>query len=111
MLKNDFLDKRHDGVFSQFRWKNSFHNRQLCCVPDIFPGGDIGGLAVHGTVNDLGMCGAIPKYLSLSFIIEEGMPVQEFWDILISIKFTCQQENVQVVTGDTKVNSFQEYVD
>ena len=49
------------------------------------------------------MCGATPKYLSLSFIIEEGLPVKEFWDILVAIKFACEKAGVQVVTGDTKV--------
>jgi hydrogenase expression/formation protein HypE len=49
------------------------------------------------------MCGAIPGYLSLSFIIEEGLPVKEFWEILVSIKFACEEANVKVVTGDTKV--------
>jgi hydrogenase expression/formation protein HypE len=49
------------------------------------------------------MCGAMPRYLSLSFIIEEGLTMKEFWDILVSIKFACEEANVKVVTGDTKV--------
>ena len=49
------------------------------------------------------MCGAIPQYLSLSFIIEEGLKMEEFWDILVAIKFACEEAGVKVVTGDTKV--------
>lgn len=60
-------------------------------------------MAINGTVNDLAMCGAIPKYLSLSFIIEEGLTMTEFWEILVSIKAATQRAGVQIVTGDTKV--------
>jgi hydrogenase expression/formation protein HypE len=49
------------------------------------------------------MCGAQPEYLSLSFILEEGLPMEEFWEILVSVKYACEQSGVQVVTGDTKV--------
>jgi hydrogenase expression/formation protein HypE len=58
---------------------------------------------VNGTVNDLAMCGAVPRYLSLSFIIEEGLPMTEFWEILVGIREACNAAGVQVVTGDTKV--------
>ncbi|HQU59759.1 MAG TPA: hydrogenase expression/formation protein HypE, partial [Saprospiraceae bacterium] len=68
-----------------------------------FPGGNIGELAVNGTVNDLAMCGAIPQHLSLGFVLEEGLSMQDFWQILVSIKGACEQAGVQVVTGDTKV--------
>ena len=54
--------------------------------PIFFPGGNIGELAINGTVNDLAMCGATPQSLSLSFIIEEGLTMKEFWDILVAIK-------------------------
>ena len=54
--------------------------------PIFFPGGNIGDLAVNGTVNDLSMCGATPQYLSASFIIEEGLPMDDFWRILCSMK-------------------------
>jgi hydrogenase expression/formation protein HypE len=54
-------------------------------------------------VNDLAMCGAVPRYLSLSFIIEEGLPMTEFWEILLGIREACTAADVQVVTGDTKV--------
>ena len=60
-------------------------------------------MAVNGTVNDLAMCGAVPQYISLSFILEEGLSIEEFWKILVSVKFACQEAKVEVVTGDTKV--------
>jgi hydrogenase expression/formation protein HypE len=72
-------------------------------TPAFFPGGNIGELAIYGTVNDLAMCGAIPKYLSLAFIIEEGLTMEEFWKILVSIKDAGQKANIKIVTGDTKV--------
>jgi len=64
---------------------------------------NFGDLAVNGTVNDLAMCGASPKYLSLAFILEEGLPIEKFWEVLVSIKFAAQKAGVQIVTGDTKV--------
>jgi hydrogenase expression/formation protein HypE len=71
--------------------------------PIFFPGGNIGDLAVNGTVNDLAMCGARAKYLSLAFILEEGLPINDFWTILLSIKNAAEKAGVQIVTGDTKV--------
>lgn len=103
LLSNEILDERHDGAFLEMEGKMAFSTDSFLVSPIFFPGGNIGELAVNGTVNDLAMCGAIPKYLSLSFIIEEGLPVKEFWDILVSIKFACEKAGVQVVTGDTKV--------
>ena len=103
LLKNDLLDKRHDGATLNLSGKTAFTTDSFVIAPIFFPGGNIGELAVNGTVNDLAMCGAIPQYLSLSFIIEEGLTMKEFWDILVAIKFACEQAGVQVVTGDTKV--------
>lgn len=103
LLKNDELDKRHDGAILELNGRIAFTTDSFVISPVFFPGGNIGELAVNGTVNDLAMCGAIPQHLSLSFIIEEGLPMTEFWDILVAIKFACQQAGVQVVTGDTKV--------
>ena len=71
--------------------------------PIFFPGGDIGKLSVCGTVNDISMCGAIPEYLSLAFIIEEGLPADELRKIVDSIAETAKKAGVKVVTGDTKV--------
>ena len=71
--------------------------------PLFFPGGDIGTLAVFGTVNDLAMCGAEPLYLSVGFILEEGLPMETLWKVVQSMKAAAQQTGVQIVTGDTKV--------
>jgi hydrogenase expression/formation protein HypE len=103
ILSNPILDKRHDGAFINLEGKTAFSTDSFLISPIFFPGGNIGELAVNGTVNDLAMCGAIPKYISLSFIIEEGLKMTEFWDILVSVKYACEKSGVQVVTGDTKV--------
>ncbi|MEL7162535.1 MAG: hydrogenase expression/formation protein HypE [Bacteroidota bacterium] len=103
VLKNDLLDKRHDGAVFELSGKTAFTTDSFVISPIFFPGGNIGELAVNGTVNDLAMCGAIPRYLSLSFIIEEGLPMTEFWEILVSIRNACAAAGVSVVTGDTKV--------
>ena len=103
VLKNDILDKRHDGATFELTGKTAFTTDSFVISPIFFPGGNIGELAVNGTVNDLAMCGAIPRYLSLSFIIEEGLKMKEFWDILVAIKFACEEAGVQIITGDTKV--------
>jgi hydrogenase expression/formation protein HypE len=71
--------------------------------PLFFSGGNIGDLAINGTVNDLAMCGAAAKYLSLGFVLEEGLKMTEFWEILLSIKTACEAAGVQIITGDTKV--------
>jgi hydrogenase expression/formation protein HypE len=71
--------------------------------PLFFPGGDIGRLAVHGTVNDLAVGGAIPLYLSAAFILEEGLPMNDLRRIVTSLAEACREANVQLVTGDTKV--------
>ncbi len=71
--------------------------------PLFFPGGDIGKLAVHGTVNDLAMGGAIPKFLSAAFILEEGLPMADLRRVVESMSHACAEAGVQMVTGDTKV--------
>lgn len=103
LLSNDLLDEKHDGAVFNASGKIAFSTDSYVISPIFFPGGNIGELAVNGTVNDLSMCGAIPAYLSLSFIIEEGLSMKDFWQILISIKFACEKAVVQIVTGDTKV--------
>lgn len=103
ILKNDYLDEHHDGAFLQLINPVAFSTDSFVITPIFFPGGNIGELGVNGTINDLAMCGAIPRYLSLSFIIEEGLTMTEFWEILVAIKFACEEANVKVVTGDTKV--------
>jgi hydrogenase expression/formation protein HypE len=71
--------------------------------PLFFPGGDIGKLAVHGTVNDLAVGGAVPKYLSAAFILEEGLPLADLRRIVGSMSAACAEAGVALVTGDTKV--------
>ena len=103
VLKNDLLNEKHDGAIFSMNGKMAFSTDSYVISPIFFPGGNIGELAVNGTVNDLAMCGATPQYLSLAFIIEEGLTMTEFWDILVSIKYAAEKAGVQIVTGDTKV--------
>ena len=103
ILQNEYLNNHHDGAFLNLKGPVAFTTDSFVITPIFFPGGNIGDLSVNGTINDLAMCGAVPRYLSLSFIIEEGLTMTEFWEILISIKYACQEANVKVVTGDTKV--------
>lgn len=103
VLQNELLNAKHDGAVFELQGQLAFSTDSYVVSPIFFPGGDIGDLAVNGTVNDLAMCGAMAKYLSLSFIIEEGFLMEEFWQVLNSIKRCCDQAGVQVVTGDTKV--------
>ncbi len=81
----------------------AFTTDSYVVTPLFFPGGDIGSLAVYGTVNDLTMAGARPCYLSLSFILEEGLPMETLWQVVQSIQRAAQTAHVQIVTGDTKV--------
>jgi hydrogenase expression/formation protein HypE len=104
LLKNDLLDERHDGaIFPVDAGKMAFSTDSYVISPVFFPGGNIGELAVNGTVNDLAMCGAQARYLSLAFIIEEGLTMHEFWEVLVSIKMAAEKSGVLIVTGDTKV--------
>jgi hydrogenase expression/formation protein HypE len=104
LLKNDLLDERHDGaVFSVESGRMAFSTDSYVVSPIFFPGGNIGELAINGTVNDLAMCGAKAQYISLAFIIEEGLTMREFWDVLVGIKVAADEAGVLVVTGDTKV--------
>ncbi len=103
ILKNELLDQQHDGASFSLNGRVAFSTDSYVITPAFFPGSNIGELAINGTVNDLAMCGAIPQYLSLSFIIEEGLTMKEFWEILASIKEAAQKATIKIVTGDTKV--------
>ncbi len=103
ILKNEWLDQQHDGASFELNGNVAFSTDSYVISPIFFPGGNIGELAINGTVNDLAMCGAVPKYLSLSFIIEEGLTMDEFWNVLVSIKKATQKAGIKIVTGDTKV--------
>jgi hydrogenase expression/formation protein HypE len=103
ILENEWLNQQHDGAVFQLDGKLAFTTDSYVVSPPFFPGGNIGDLAVNGTVNDLAMCGAMAKYLSLSFIFEEGLSVETFSAILMSIKKAADKAGVHIVTGDTKV--------
>lgn len=103
LLGNDLLNKKHDGAVFNLTGKVAMSTDTYVVSPIFFEGGNIGDLAIYGTVNDLAMCGAAAKYLSLGFVLEEGLEVSLFWKILLSIKVACEAAGVQIVTGDTKV--------
>src|SRR5512144_1349801 len=93
----------HDGAVLDLGGPLAVTTDAFTVQPLFFPGGDIGSLAVHGTVNDLAMCGAQPLYLSVGFIVEEGTPVEDFWRVVRSMRQAADAAGVQLVTGDTKV--------
>jgi hydrogenase expression/formation protein HypE len=103
LLKNPQLNSQHDGAFLDLQGEAAFTTDSFVISPIFFPGGNIGELAVNGTVNDLAMCGSIPNCLSLSFIIEEGLRVEEFWEVLLGVKSASERSGVKIITGDTKV--------
>ena len=102
-LDNPALRELGDGAVLDGAEKLVFSTDSFVVDPIFFPGGDIGKLSVCGTVNDIAMCGGTPKYLSCSFIMEEGFPLRELERIVQSIRAACEKAGVQVVTGDTKV--------
>ncbi len=103
-FQNPFLNEMNDSaVFDLKGGKLAFTTDSYVVDPIFFPGGDIGSLAVCGTVNDLAMRGARPYYLSVGFIIEEGFPLSDLELILISMERAAKEAGVQIVTGDTKV--------
>jgi hydrogenase expression/formation protein HypE len=102
-LANPILDRLDDAAVFELSGRLAFTTDSYTVNPIFFPGGDIGRLAVCGTVNDLAMSGARPHYLSLAFIIEEGLPVTELKKIILSIKKAADEAGVKIVTGDTKV--------
>lgn len=103
LFAEDTEAERHDGALLNLNSSSAFTTDSFVVSPLFFPGGNIGDLAVNGTINDLAMCGAIPEYLSLSLIIEEGLPMTELWEVLLTIQQCCKEAGVRVVTGDTKV--------
>ena len=103
-FRNALLEPLHDGaVFSVNGARLAFSTDSFVVSPIFFPGGDIGKLAVHGTVNDLAMCGAKPLHLSVGFVLEEGLPMEDFWRIVQSMRDAAAEAGVELVTGDTKV--------
>src|ERR1051325_4938329 len=103
-FSNPALETQHDGAVLPINGARiAFSADSYVVNPIFFPGGDIGDLAINGTVNDLSMCGARPQYLSASFIIEEGLPMADLWRILCSMKEAADAAGISLVTGDTKV--------
>ena len=103
-FRNELLEPLHDGaLFSIGDERLAFSTDSYVVSPIFFPGGDIGKLAVHGTVNDLAMCGAKPLHLSVGFILEEGLPMDDFRRIVESMREAADTAGVTLVTGDTKV--------
>ena len=102
-LDNPALRELGDGAILPGAEKLVFSTDSFVVDPIFFPGGDIGKLSVYGTVNDLAMCGAEPKYLSCAFIIEEGFAAEDLARVVASIRAAADAAGVAVVTGDTKV--------
>ena len=103
-FSNPILDTRHDSAqFTVPPGRLAMTTDSYVVRPIFFPGGDIGSMAIHGTVNDLAMSGARPLYLSCGFIIEEGLPMETLWRVVCSMRDASKKCGVQIITGDTKV--------
>lgn len=103
-FENEFLNQQHDSAVINLEKKRiAFTTDSYVVHPIFFPGGNIGDLAVNGTVNDLAVSGAKPMFISCSFIIEEGLDMNELWQIVQSMKIAADKAGVKIVTGDTKV--------
>ena len=103
-FSNPALEVMHDGALLDIeKGRLAFSTDSFVVKPLFFPGGDIGSLAVHGTVNDLAMCGARPTALSVGLILEEGLPMEDLWRIVQSMQRAAAGVGVPIVTGDTKV--------
>jgi len=101
---NPLPGMQHDSAVVEWPGKKlAFTTDSYVVRPLFFPGGDIGSMAVHGTVNDLAMSGARPRYLSAAFIIEEGLPMDMLWRVACSMGAAAKRCGVQLITGDTKV--------
>lgn len=101
---NALLEQDHDGcVFPVGEGRMAYSTDSFVVDPIFFPGGDIGNLAVNGTVNDLSCCGARPLYLTAGFILEEGLPLSDLQRIVRSMRKAADKAGVQIVAGDTKV--------
>jgi hydrogenase expression/formation protein HypE len=104
VFNNPALGARHDGARLEIGGATlAFTTDSYVVRPLFFPGGDIGAIAVNGTVNDLAMCGARPMFLSAGFILEEGLPMETLWQVVQSMQAAAVAAGVSLVTGDTKV--------
>ncbi len=102
-FSNPILDRHHDGARLDLSGPLAFTTDTYVVNPLFFPGGDIGTLAINGTVNDLAMCGARPKHLSAGFILEEGLPLETLRRVVTSMASAAAEAGVTIVTGDLKV--------
>jgi len=103
-FRNRYLEKLDDQAVLRINGSRlAFSTDSYVVTPLFFPGGDIGMLAVHGTVNDLAMAGARPLYLSAAFILEEGFPLSELDRVVASMREAAERVGILLVTGDTKV--------
>jgi hydrogenase expression/formation protein HypE len=102
-LANPILETLDDSAVFDITGRLAFTTDSFVVSPIFFPGGDIGKLAVCGTLNDLSMVGARPLYLSLALIIEEGLPIDDLNKILESIRQASEETGIKIITGDTKV--------
>ncbi len=94
----------HDGAILELpEGRLALTTDSYVVQPIVFPGGDIGAMAVHGTVNDLAMCGARPLWLTAGFILEEGFPIADLRRVVESMAAAARETGVRIVTGDTKV--------
>ena len=105
VLNNPLLARLDDSAVFDFSGTLAFTTDSHVVSPIFFPGGDIGRLAVCGTVNDLAMSGARPLYLSLALIIEEGLIMSDLDRVVASIQRAAEEAGVKIITGDTKVVS------
>ena len=104
MFANPILAPLNDGaIFDLDGGRLAFSTDTFTVDPIFFPGGSIGDLAVNGTVNDLAMCGATPRYLSMGLILEEGLPLADLKRVLSDVRDALNRADVRLVTGDTKV--------
>lgn len=103
-FSNEFLDQGDDGArLPQPKGELIMATDSHVVSPIFFAGGDIGGLSIHGTVNDVAVCGATPLYISCGFILEEGFPLSDLKRIVESMAAAAKEAGVKIVTGDTKV--------
>ncbi|ARQ97816.1 hydrogenase expression/formation protein HypE [Campylobacter lanienae] len=105
IFDNEILAQSNDSAILNLSGKIAFSTDSFVVSPTKFPGGDIGKIAVCGTINDLAMVGAKPRYISCALIIEEGLGIDELKEILNSMKSTADEAGVSIVCGDTKVVS------
>ena len=102
-LGNDELNRLNDAAELSVSGRVAMSTDSFTVDPIFFPGGNIGSLAVHGTVNDVAMMGAIPRYMTCAYIIEEGFPMDDLEKIVVSMGEAVRHAGVMIVSGDTKV--------